>query len=49
MGQELKLSDPNLKIISESHENYFSLKNHCIQTKIINKIFMNIFKNNNLC
>ena len=29
-GQDLKLSHPNLKIISESHDNYFSYKNLCI-------------------
>ena len=46
MVQDLKLSHPNLKIISESHDNHFSYKNLCIQTKIINKILMIIFKNN---
>ena len=29
-GQELKLSHPNPKIFSESHDNYFSYKNLCI-------------------
>jgi len=29
-GEDIKLSHPNLKIISESHDNYFSLQNLCI-------------------